>query len=165
MSIKQSWKPMISFCTNDVQKERGTAGLLYILELFVLTVTNSSSLENVVTQDFDTSCTNWLVMFLSAVVILYWSIYGCTLALVSAQVCRRAQLARYAPCASQPRFWWLCWCTHHLDWELQNSDLHLKSNKTDSHLKIQSSSSKCIQLKHFCCSKNALTSRAQMKAL
>lgn len=62
---------MISFCTNDVQKERGTEGLLYILELFVLTVTNSSSLENVVTQDFDTSYTSWLVMFLSAVVILY----------------------------------------------------------------------------------------------
>lgn len=96
MSIKQSWKSLISFCTNDLQKERGTEGLLYILELFVLTVTNSSSLENVVTQDFDASCTSWPAMLLSAVVILYWSIYGCTLAPVSAQVRKRVQLARYA---------------------------------------------------------------------
>jgi len=58
MSIKQRPTPLISLCANDLQKGGGTEDLLYILEVFVLPGTNSGSFENVVTQDFDTSCTS-----------------------------------------------------------------------------------------------------------
>lgn len=55
-SIKQRQKPLISFCTNDLLKQRGTKGLLYVLEFLVLRVTNPVSAENMVTQGFNTSC-------------------------------------------------------------------------------------------------------------
>lgn len=54
----------ISVCTNGLQQGGGTEGLLYILEFFVLPVTNSGSFENVAKRGFDTICTSWAVMLL-----------------------------------------------------------------------------------------------------
>lgn len=46
---------------NDLQKGGGTEALLYVLEAFILPVTNSGSLENVVKQGFDSSWPSWLL--------------------------------------------------------------------------------------------------------
>lgn len=159
MFIKQRQKPLTSLCRNALQKGGGIEGLLHVLGVFILPATNSGSLENAVKQGFDTSCTSWPVMLLFNPVILTILKHLCTM-----PKSERDFIQPACPCAFQPHFWLLCWCTHHLDWELQTSDFHLKSNKNDNHLTIQCFSSKCIQLKHFCCSKNALTSREQMKA-
>lgn len=70
MFIKQRQKPPIPLCTNDLQKGGGIEGLLYALKVFILPVTNSGSLENVVKQGFASSCTSWPVMLLFNPVIL-----------------------------------------------------------------------------------------------
>lgn len=59
LSPKERQKPLLSLCTNDLQKGGGTGGLLYVLEAFILPVSTSGSLENVVKQGFDSSCTSW----------------------------------------------------------------------------------------------------------
>lgn len=94
LSIKQRQKPLIPLCTKDLQKGEGTEGLLHILEVFVLPVTNSGSLEKVVTQGFDTSCTSWPVMLLFNPVTLTILKH----VRINAQVCKRFQIACMPMC-------------------------------------------------------------------
>lgn len=58
MFIEQRQKQLISLSRNALQKGGGIEDLLRILGVLILPVTNSGSLENVVKQGFDTSCTS-----------------------------------------------------------------------------------------------------------
>lgn len=92
-SIKLRQKLLISLCINDLQKGGGTEALLWVLEVFVLPVTNSGSLENVVPQGFDTSCTSWPAMLFNPVLLTILKHV-----FINAQVCKGLQLACMPMC-------------------------------------------------------------------
>lgn len=89
-------------CTNALQKGGGSEGLLYVLKVFILPVTNSGSLENVVKQGFDSSCTSWPSWLFNPVIIIILKHIG----IVPKFTRDFSQSA--CPCAFQPHFWLLC---------------------------------------------------------